>query len=224
HPSEALLSGVGIPDEDAQTQRQPGDVGEALAGPERERREHGVDIPVEAPGELLALVLIALRDPADVDPLLVECGAQISVPDAGLLRGQLADAITDLGERHRRRSPVRGADAEAGRRLTHEAGHSHHEELVEVRGEDRRELEALEKREVGICGKLKHPRVELEPRELAVQQPLGALGPHWDRTHASRPIYSASRGKAKKLTQVVAVRRKTGETASQEAVTCYVAV
>jgi hypothetical protein len=104
-----------------------------------------------------------------------------------LLRGQLADAITDLGERHRRRSPVRGADAEAGRRLTHEAGHSHHEELVEVRGEDRRELEALEKREVGICGKLEHPRVELEPRELAVQQPLGALGPHWDRTHPSTP-------------------------------------
>src|SRR6185503_12164225 len=62
HSSEALLSGVGIPDEDAQAQRQPGDVGEALAGPKGERGEHGVDIPVEAPGELLALVLVALCD------------------------------------------------------------------------------------------------------------------------------------------------------------------
>jgi len=37
-------------------------------------------------------------------------------------------------------------------------------------------------------------------------------------------IYSAELGKANKLTQVVAVRSKTGETAGPEAVTCYAGV
>ena len=41
---------------------------------------------------------------------------------------------------------------------------AHHEELVEIRGEDGHELDPLEQRLRGVCGELEHPCVELEPR------------------------------------------------------------
>ena len=56
-----------------------------------------------------------------------------------------------------------------------QAGDADHEELVEVLGEDRRELDALEERQRVVLRDLEHARVELERRELPVEEPrLGA--------------------------------------------------
>jgi hypothetical protein len=54
-----------------------------------------------------------------------------------------------------------------------QAGHAHHEELVEVVGVDGEELDALEERRRLVLGQLKHPLVELEPGQLAVRVQLG---------------------------------------------------
>ena len=54
-----------------------------------------------------------------------------------------------------------------------EAGDAHHEELVEVRGEDREEVRALEDRAARVLGELEHALVEREPAELAVEVALG---------------------------------------------------
>src|SRR6185437_8469318 len=48
-----------------------------------------------------------------------------------------------------------------------------HEELIQVRREDRAEADALEQRQVGVGGEVEHPCVEVEPGELPVDQPLG---------------------------------------------------
>ena len=52
-------------------------------------------------------------------------------------------------------------------------GHAHGEELVEVRRDDPAQLHALEQRDAGIRRELEHPPVEVEPRQLAVEEPIG---------------------------------------------------
>ena len=88
-------------------------------------------------------------------------------------RGQLEDALADPGERLLRRQAVRGADGEPRLGLTEEAGDTDLEELVQVRGEDRAELDALEERDVLVRCELENACVEVEERELAVEQALG---------------------------------------------------
>src|SRR6187431_1555900 len=48
---------------------------------------------------------------------------------------------------------------------------AHHEELVEIRGEDRQKARTLKEWRLCILGEFKHALVEGEPRELAVQKP-----------------------------------------------------
>ena len=74
-----------------------------------------------------------------------------------------------------RRQTVRAAVAEAGVDLIVQAGDADHEELVEVAGEDRRELQALEQRQVGLLGELEHAPVELDPGQLAVVVQRGVV-------------------------------------------------
>ena len=47
--------------------------------------------------------------------------------------------------------------------LVVQAGDADHEELVDVAGEDRAELHALEQRDVRVLGELEHALVELQP-------------------------------------------------------------
>ena len=55
-------------------------------------------------------------------------------------------------------------------------GHSNLEELVEVGGEDRVELHALEERHRVVRAELQDARLELEKRQLTVEQALERLG------------------------------------------------
>jgi hypothetical protein len=56
-----------------------------------------------------------------------------------------------------------------------EGGHAHHEELVEVAGDDDRELQALEEGRGRVHRLLQDAAVELEPAQLAVEEELGLL-------------------------------------------------
>ena len=57
--------------------------------------------------------------------------------------------------------------------LADEAGDAHHEEFVEVVGGDREKAQPLEQGMVEIARFLEHPAVELQPRQFAVDEPLG---------------------------------------------------
>ena len=164
-----------IPDEHAERQRQRGDVRERLAGPDRERRQHGIDLPVEERRELFELLLGAVRDPADADPFLLERRAQLLLPEARLLGRQREHPLADLGQRLLRRASVQRVNREARRVLAHEAADAHREELVEVLGEPRAERQALEERETRVGGELEDALVEVERGQLAVEEPLRPL-------------------------------------------------
>ena len=85
---------------------------------------------------------------------------------------QLAGARPDAVEHLARHEPAGGPDGDAGGDAALEAGDPHHEELVEVAGEDGEELGPLEQRQVGVLGQLEHPLVEGEPGQLAVEEPV----------------------------------------------------
>ena len=75
----------------------------------------------------------------------------------------------------RAESPSGPARVDAGVHLVVEAGHAHHEELVQVVGVDREELHALEERHAVVLRQLQHALVELEPGDLAVHEQLGRI-------------------------------------------------
>ncbi len=175
HAGEPLLPGLRVADEDAEAEREARDIRKRLAGPDRERGEHRIDVAVEAHGERLELGLVELGGPRDHDPLLGKRRPELAGPEARLGGRERRYPLLDLDENLFRQTPVRRANAEAGLVLADEAGHAHHEELVQVRREDRAELDALEERDGRVGRELEHPRVELEPRELAVQEALAGF-------------------------------------------------
>jgi hypothetical protein len=98
--------------------------------------------------------------------------ARHHLPDARPARLYLLDGGPAVGRR--RHGP--GLD------LLAEARDPDLEELVEVRGEDRQEAGPFQERVAGVTGLVEHPRVEVEPGQLAVDvgersvglAPLGA--------------------------------------------------
>ena len=91
-------------------------------------------------------------------------------PQARLPRRQLDDPGSKRREGLGRREPVGGSHGEPCCLLAHQAGHSHHEELVQIGGEDGAELHALEQRHLLVGHELEHAGVELDPRQLAVEE------------------------------------------------------
>ncbi len=96
-----------------------------------------------------------------LNALLGECGQNRFVPAAVLLLDQLAHCAAISFA-----ACVSGASPSAGRscgahvaeRLLAQARHADHEELVEVRAEDRQELDPLEQRVGGVLGLFQHAR------------------------------------------------------------------
>ena len=110
HAREALLAGLRVLGEDREREREAGDVWERLPRPDGERREHRVDLAVEALLELPELLRVEILDAADRDPLCLQGRAELALPEARLERGELEHALTDPSERLLWREPV-GASA-----------------------------------------------------------------------------------------------------------------
>ena len=89
---------------------------------------------------------------------------------AGKLRHRLADARELLG----RRQPVRAARGDALAHLALDAGDAHHEEFIEVVGGDGEEAHPLENRMALIGGLFKHPAIEVQPGQFAVDEAFRA--------------------------------------------------
>jgi hypothetical protein len=161
-----------------------------LARSDGEGRQHRVDVAVESRHQLGLLILAARRDRVDGDSGVGEGRSELVAPQVRLHSDEGPDACPDFLEHVLGSPPVGGAHREAGCSLAGEAGDPDHEELVEVRGEDRTELDALEERDVRIGGELEDARVEVEPRELAIEQPIARLRLRTGRSHAAAIISS----------------------------------
>ena len=169
-PREVLLVGLGVADQHGQVERETRDVGERVGRVDRERGEDGEDPLLEQPLAHPLLLAVELVPADQVDALLRELRDQVLAEETGMPLHQVAGAGPDPLEHLPRQQPGRGADRQVGRDPALEAGHAHHEELVEVVGEDRREAHPLEQRLGVVLGQLQDALVEVQPGELAVQE------------------------------------------------------
>jgi hypothetical protein len=136
---------------------------------EAERRQHRRDAVVEDVGHLGLLLGSQLLPAEQVDSVLRQARLQDVAKAARFLFEHGDDPLT-----HRQEQVallLRGVALVARRRP--DQGHPLHEELVQVRREDREELDPLEQRRALVERLLQHAPVELEPAEIAVD-PGGA--------------------------------------------------
>ncbi len=180
---EARLAEVRILREDREGEREARDVRERLSGPHGERCQHREDLAMEAAFELVELLRSEILDAADRDALGLERWAELLLPESRLEGGELEHALPDPGERLLWREAVRGPDGETRLGLAEKAGDSHLEELVEVRGEDPAVVDAFQQRQPLVRRELEHACVELEVRELAIEERLGRFGANAGRHH-----------------------------------------
>ena len=97
-PRETLLARLRVAHEEAEAQREPGDVRKRLAGPDGERRQHREDLALETARQLLELLRLAVLDVRDDDPFRGQRRSQLALPELRLPRHQLEHALADLGE------------------------------------------------------------------------------------------------------------------------------
>ena len=166
---EALVT-VGVTQAHREVERQVRDVGEGVCGIDREGREDGEDEVLEQAVEVCALRRGDLMVADDGDALVLECGEQVGVDEGRLACRELSDHRVDRDELLGRADAVRVVADRLDRDLLVETRDADLEELIEVRGEDRDELHALEQGERRILRDGEHALVELQPRQLAVQE------------------------------------------------------
>ena len=133
----------------------------------------GIDLAVEELVEERVLRLAQLLRRADADAVLEELGADLGVPDLVHPADEVVGAAGDLDELGQRAHAVgrRVLRLEVLVELGLQAGDADLEELVEVRRADRQEPEPLEQRVGGVARLFEHALVEVEPAQLAVDEP-----------------------------------------------------
>ena len=139
-----------------------------MARVDGQRGQDRVDLVEEA----LAQRVVVLGDLVvidDLDALGREGGADVA-EDRGMVGDQLQDASPGGDELLHRRPSIRSPGDRAGFDLLAQPGDADLEELVEVAGEDGQELRALEQRIPLIAGLVEDARVELQPRQLTVEE------------------------------------------------------
>jgi hypothetical protein len=105
------------------------------------------------------------------DAFVLERVAQLA-PAPLLVERQGGDLGLDPGQLLLRGEPVLRHGGHARADLSREAGNADHEELVEVVGRNRQEAQLLEQRMVVVGRLLEDTPVELQPRQLAVDEAL----------------------------------------------------
>ena len=150
-------------------------MGKRPAGVEGQRREHGERAAVEVGVGGLALGLVELGEVVDVHAGRGELRQDVVRPGLARLAhepvGELAAGDELLGRRH----AVDREVGDAGLDLLAQAGDAHHEELAQVRAQDREELDALDQRVALVLGLFEHAALEGQHAELAVDVE-GAVG------------------------------------------------
>src|SRR6185369_14424194 len=106
---EPLLPGLGVADEDAEAEREGGDVGKGLARAYGEGGQDRVDLLPETNAELRKLLLGAIGDRADLHALAGERWDQVVGPQLRLPLVERLDPCSDLREHRPRRAAVVGA-------------------------------------------------------------------------------------------------------------------
>ena len=134
-----------------------------------QRRQHGKDFAAKDVAQVLLLLLGQILDAAQKDAFLFQGGQQFAAQALIGLGNIWLTVWPDLLELFARRHAVGpGADADARLHLLLQAADAHHEEFIEIRGENGQELDPFQQRHRRILGLLQDPAIELQPAQLAV--------------------------------------------------------
>ena len=142
----------------------PGRAGQGLWRDERK------DLVREVPPQRFLLRRGQLVPPENGNAVLRERRPADLAETAGLPLQQRAHTDRDGVEQLLRRRSVRASQRRSPAARALQRGHAYHEELVEVRAQDRQEPDAGEQGYAGIIRQILHARVELDEAEIAVQK------------------------------------------------------
>ena len=176
HASEALLAVSGSSAKIASESERPEMYGNGCPGPTASGVSTGKISRSKRRSSCASSFAPRSSMPPTVIPSAASAGRSSRFQSRDWSAESSQNALADASERLLRGESVGGAHGDARLRLAEEAGDAHLEELVEVRGEDPAELHALEQRQRLVRRELENACVELEMRELAVEQGLDRFG------------------------------------------------
>jgi hypothetical protein len=171
-PGEQFRAALRIPYDDSEVQGETRDVREWVRRVDGQGSEDGEDLVAEVRAKPPSLGGVEVGPPDELDLLLGQRRPNIPREAAGVAGDEDGGPFGDELELLPGRQARLALDRKAGMEPALEAGHADHIELVEVAGEDREELGALQQRGVGILGEGQHPGVEVQPGQFAVQIPV----------------------------------------------------
>ena len=148
HPREVLLAGPRVAHDHGEVERETGDVRERVGRVDGQRGQHREDALLEQLLAVLLLVRVEVVPAHQLDAVLAEGRHDVVAEHARVPGHQLGGGAPDQVQHLARHQPGRRPHGDTGRDPALEAGHAHHEELVEVAGEDRQEADPLQQRQV----------------------------------------------------------------------------
>ena len=143
-PGEVLTAVIGLLDGDRQVQTQPAHKWERVCRVDRQRRQHREHLLGEIGRQLVALSLIQIGPRDYIDAFLGQRRSHRIQKHPSMPRRNLLGLFADAGQLLARCQTVGRADRQPHLVAALKAGHPDHVELVEVGGEDRQELGALQ--------------------------------------------------------------------------------
>ncbi len=162
------LGAAAVADDDREVAAQVRDVRERMPGVERQRRQDRQDLGTEVVREVCRDLRRVLLGVEDVHALAGQGRAQL-LPPAPLQRAHhLGGPGAGGSQLLLGVQAVRADVLDAGAILLQQRGDAHHEELVEVRGDDGQELDAFEQGMCRVERLVEHTLVELQPAQLTV--------------------------------------------------------
>ena len=170
---ELDLVGLRIAHPDRQVEREARDVGERVRGIDRQGHQDRKDLGREDLVDPHPVFLVEIAPALDVDARLVERRLHQLLEHPGMPVLQFVRLLADVGEHVERSAAHVGRHRQPGRDAALEAGDADHEELVEIAGEDRQEVGALEQRHPRVLGEFEYALVERQPAQFAVEKAVG---------------------------------------------------
>ena len=137
--------------------------GEGVGRVDRQGRQRGEDVAIEAGGEFGSVNLVQLFARFEDDALGGQRGQELVLPASLFGVHERACLGEDFGQE------LPGGGMAGGFLLLHDARHPDLEELIQVGAGDREEADAFEQGDAFVFGEFEDPSVEIEPAEFAVE-------------------------------------------------------
>ena len=174
HAREQLLAGLRVTHQHRKVQRQTRNVGEGMRRVNRQRSQNRENVAHEILTQTLLSIRIQVVPTHNADVLLLQSRQHLVVEHISVTSLQLVSAFSNLFHLLLGAQTGSRRNRQTGRNATLQTRHTHHEELVQVRGHNRQEVQTLQQEQVRVLRQLQHAGVEVQPAALTVEETLRA--------------------------------------------------